>query len=607
MKDSKDEGRDRKRSQENEKTSGKKKQSSSNNNNQTTSKKSHSNTASGNNVNSDEDDDEDESDAEDEKDDVSRALFFYADEIITSGLTVRGQEIELLKALKAVEKCIFLFLNDNPLLQKMLKKASTRDMSDNKVPPGSASVQRKMNDDRFILSLACINKGKVQAIIQEDANAAIQSYRDALVFYPKSAEANESLAQLLRVQADTQSKLNLVEILLRKASSSIDQIKEGISTVTVEMTRMTSLNSASSSGKSGKSGNGFDMSVGGDDEESDNDDDGDDDGMFELEVDLGFLNRELKATNRAVETLSLFLCQEGNNEEASIMLKKGGFTTRLSKEVLNYIQEDEEIQSSKGSIDSGKYLQVTDNILSPPLLAHMQEVFRPSSPFWSEHHYDAIANSSRTAGYFSYLYHLKERKAGNSIEQVIDCLFEKVKQMFPQAAEECNHAEWWVHTRPHSSGHQLHFDSDDEGLTREGGKPVHPICSTVLYLDEGVGGPTIITDQLLGGKLAQNGWICFPKTNRLVLFDARYLHGVVPGRGVNPDPTKRRLTLMVGFWRKIEARQRDRDVAGPGQPFPDKNSRYSWHKEMEKRPIGEARGAVEVQKRVAPQPISKVW
>jgi hypothetical protein len=152
----------------------------------------------------------------------------------------------------------------------------------------------------------------------------------------------------------------------------------------------------------------------------------------------------------------------------------------------------------------------------------------------------------------------------------------------------------------HSSGHQLHFDSDDEGLTREGGKPVHPICSTVLYLDEGynhlitpllhplasllylyypritpllhpcyppitpslppclslphpyyplyytlitllsgVGGPTVITDQLLGGKLAQNGWICFPKTNRLVLFDARYLHGVVPGRGVNPDPTKR--------------------------------------------------------------------
>jgi hypothetical protein len=46
-----------------------------------------------------------------------------------------------------------------------------------------------------------ISQGKVQAIIQEDANAAIQSFKDALVFYPKSAEANESLAQLLKVQA----------------------------------------------------------------------------------------------------------------------------------------------------------------------------------------------------------------------------------------------------------------------------------------------------------------------------------------------------------------------------------------------------------------------
>jgi hypothetical protein len=121
MKDGKDQGRDRKRSQENEKTSGKKKQSSSKSDSQTNSKKSSNSASAGSNINSDEDDDDDDSDSEDEKDDVSRALFFYADEIITNGLTIRGQESEFLKALKAVEKCIFLFLNDNPLLQKMLK------------------------------------------------------------------------------------------------------------------------------------------------------------------------------------------------------------------------------------------------------------------------------------------------------------------------------------------------------------------------------------------------------------------------------------------------------------------------------------------------------
>jgi hypothetical protein len=190
---------------------------------------------------------------------------------------------------------------------------------------------------------------------------------------------------------------------LRKASTSRDQIKEGIAAVTIEMARMTSLNSANATSASGKSGNGFDMNVEGDD-----DSDGDDDGMFELEVDLGFLNRELKAADRAVEALSLFFCQEGNEVEAASMLKAGGFTSRLSKEVLNYTEKDSsEISSSKSSIESEKFLQVTDSTLTAPLLAHMQHVFRPSSPFWSEHNYDAIANSSRTAGYFSYLYHLK--------------------------------------------------------------------------------------------------------------------------------------------------------------------------------------------------------
>lgn len=33
---------------------------------------------------------------------------------------------------------------------------------------------------------------------------------------------------------------------------------------------------------------------------------------------------------------------------------------------------------------------------------------------------------------------------------------------FPAAAE-ARFAEWWAHCRPHPSGHQLHFDSDNEG------------------------------------------------------------------------------------------------------------------------------------------------
>ena len=81
-----------------------------------------------------------------------------------------------------------------------------------------------------------------------------------------------------------------------------------------------------------------------------------------------------------------------------------------------------------------------------------------------------------------------------------------------------------MHSRPHCGGHQFHFDSDETGIS-EGMKAQHPIASCVLYLSSDAGGPTVVTDQTLGGPLASRGWLCFPRTNRLVAFDARFLHG----------------------------------------------------------------------------------
>jgi len=75
------------------------------------------------------------------------------------------------------------------------------------------------------------------------------------------------------------------------------------------------------------------------------------------------------------------------------------------------------------------------------------------------------------------------------LEQVIHHVRSLVVREFPKAAE-ATHAEWWAHCRPHASGHQLHFDSEDEGR----GTVRHPVVSTVLYLTQGVGGPTLVTD-----------------------------------------------------------------------------------------------------------------
>lgn len=99
------------------------------------------------------------------------------------------------------------------------------------------------------------------------------------------------------------------------------------------------------------------------------------------------------------------------------------------------------------------------------------------------------------------------------------------------------------------TGHQLHYDSDDEG---QGGIR-NPIFTSVLYLNPNtssssidtqsgtggssgdslcgsseqsfIGGPTLVTDQVLGGGLATKGWLSYPAVNRFTMFDGRYLHG----------------------------------------------------------------------------------
>eukprot|EP00879_Flechtneria_rotunda_P033430 GHRR01037022.1.p1 GENE.GHRR01037022.1~~GHRR01037022.1.p1 ORF type:complete len:155 (+),score=53.11 GHRR01037022.1:306-770(+) len=108
------------------------------------------------------------------------------------------------------------------------------------------------------------------------------------------------------------------------------------------------------------------------------------------------------------------------------------------------------------------------------------------------------------------------------------------------------------------AGHQLHYDSDDEG--QDGIR--HPVMTSVLYLSSGtfnqqqqqypknqqgaetddsnstaaadvqlaqqqvyVGGPTLVTDQVLGGPMATKGWLVYPAVNRFAMLGGKYLHG----------------------------------------------------------------------------------
>jgi hypothetical protein len=194
--------------------------------------------------------------------------------------------------------------------------------------------------------------------------------------------------------------------------------------------------------------------------------------------------------------------------------------------------------------------------------------------------------------FFSYVHHL-DAPPRNAFDRVLAVLHAHVSRRFPLAAA-ATRAEWWAHCRPHGAGHQLHFDSDDEG--RRGVR--NPLVSSALYLTSDIGGPTLVTDQAVhSARLARRGWATLPHTNRLLMFNGKYLHGVVPGRGCVPrgDPTRRRITMMVAFWPAIRERESAEPVAARPFPYGDAEgwpSVFDWPEARDRAaPARAAKGA----------------
>ena len=116
-------------------------------------------------------------------------------------------------------------------------------------------------------------------------------------------------------------------------------------------------------------------------------------------------------------------------------------------------------------------------------------------------------------------------------------------------------------------------------LPKQGGVR-NPIVSSALFLTSRVGGPTLVTDQSISaGGLAERGWATLPHANRLLMFDGRHLHGVIPGRGVAPAQSgtpSRRISLMVAFWPSIRERFSPEPVAARPFPYADASETRDW-------------------------------
>lgn len=272
---------------------------------------------------------------------------------------------------------------------------------------------------------------------------------------------------------------------------------------------------------------------------------------------------------KTFERLALLLCQSGRSKKAKTILTKLGYQCRLSRVILDYPQSMPSIKNQ----DEGRERNMSkipccilDKFITKAEIKHLRKVFgSPTASYWVDHNY-AIEPPSP---YFSYVLPLQQAPKLGFVGGLVQKIYQSknLRKKFPKL-KDATKVEMWAHNRPHPSGHQMHFDSDDEGR----GGIRNPIISTILYITAGCGGPSLVTNQKLNDhQLATRGWMCHPENERLVAFDGQYLHGVIPGKGVQCG---RRCTLMFAFWSDI--RIREGDEPGSARPFPVDDGSCEW-------------------------------
>lgn len=175
--------------------------------------------------------------------------------------------------------------------------------------------------------------------------------------------------------------------------------------------------------------------------------------------------------------LALLLAQRGKQREASALARDLGFGYRLSSQVL--CPTAVAAAASNINTSANGLAHIVDHAIPESLLGALRAEFAPSAPFWDAHRYGQPGT-----GYFSYCYPLS-REPENIVEAYIArSLRPTIAHFLPQLSADVVMAEWWLHSRAHTSNHQLHYDTDEQRLRRGAG--VHcPAVSTVLYLEAG--------------------------------------------------------------------------------------------------------------------------
>mmetsp|Transcript_20919 Transcript_20919/g.32068 ORF Transcript_20919/g.32068 Transcript_20919/m.32068 type:complete len:416 (-) Transcript_20919:244-1491(-) len=263
----------------------------------------------------------------------------------------------------------------------------------------------------------------------------------------------------------------------------------------------------------------------------------------------------------AAENLALLFLQSHKKRKGERLLRlyNPEVKFRLSNEVLRSIDLPRQI-SSKTSESS--IFVVYDNALCG--LAQLRQAFL-TPDFWRAHNY---VSSRQPRQFFSYCHSLNEYNDHAVTATTARVILQILKPDFPQLAQ-AQYVEWWSHRRPRCSGHQLHFDSDDEGQYQLR----HPIVTAILFFDD-IGGPTLLTTQKPNDHVLHRhgAHLIFPRRHRILAFLGDRLHSVLP---ISPTATQpnsafrqRRTTLMLAYWSRLTRIRPFTDAPASAVAFP---------------------------------------
>jgi len=166
----------------------------------------------------------------------------------------------------------------------------------------------------------------------------------------------------------------------------------------------------------------------------------------------------------------------------------------------------------------------------------------------------------------------RDAKPTNIVEECVSKLAALVRP-----GPRCIGLEWWLGRLKYGESLPFHTDRD-RSLRKQTGQVVHPLWSSILYLNRFPSSPTIVYDQVLSpdGK----SWVPpepkFGKTldavpNHYATFRGDLRHGVVAnGAAQKPagrsrkttKPPELRLTLLVNYWDRRPMPPNCRDYDG---------------------------------------------